>query len=187
MQILFGEKFKITYSWRDCEKIMITTKEELILVYLDSPQKVMEHIERRQIKRSDSIRRTLCDFGNAQLVYYYALWIDKGPHPSTRRSCLSDSDYAQLYAEEIDKCPRDDTRKAACKEAHAAYWYAKEVDKKPRDDTRKAACQVSRFSYWYAMDLDGEPRDDTRKAACKEVYAGKLYKLWERKLKREKK
>ena len=119
----------------------ILSKEEIILLFLEDPYKLEDEIIDENVPKSDEIRTLICDLGSLNCVYYYAKYVDKSPHPDTRREACKDSKYAYYYAACVDKAPRSDTRQGACKDPKYAYYYAKDVDKSPHSDTRQAACK----------------------------------------------
>jgi len=99
------------------------TKEEIILLFLEGPEKLANEIWNKNVPKSDEIRTLICDLGNARCTYW--------------------------YAKDVDKKPTDETRTAACKNPGCAYGYARDVDKKPTDETRIAACKDSISKVWY--------------------------------------
>ena len=99
------------------------TKEDIILLFLEDPEKLADEIWDKNVPKSDEIRTLICDLGNARCAY--------------------------SYAEHIDKKPTDETRTAACKDPHEACYYAKNVDKKPTDETRTAVSKDPVYRRWY--------------------------------------
>ena len=88
------------------------TKEEIVLLFLDNPQKVSSAIWYGNVSKSDEIRTLICNLGDPWCAY--------------------------RYARDIDKSPRSDTRESSCKNPYSAYLYARWVDESPRSDTRQA-------------------------------------------------
>ena len=130
------------------------TKEDVILLFLEDPKKLVGEIQQGNVPKSDEIRTLICELRNPECV------------------CL--------YADYVDKSPRSDTRQGACKDPYYAYWYAYYVDKSPRSDTRKVACKDPRYAYYYAYWVDRSPRSDTRQGACKAPYWKERYEQWEK-------
>ena len=134
------------------------TKEDIILLFLEDPEKLTTELWDKNVPKSDEIRTLICELGNARCAYW--------------------------YAELIDKKPTDETRTVACKDSKYAYWYAHSVDKKPTDETRTAACKKSGSAYWYARIVDKKPTDETREAAYKSSDCKERYIKWENSLKK---
>jgi len=97
------------------------TKEEIVLLFLDNPQKVSSAIWYGNVSKSDEIRTLICDLGDPRCAYRYARDIDKSPHPDTRQAACKDPCYAYFYAIGVDRSPHPDTRKGVCKDP---YWKA---------------------------------------------------------------
>ena len=116
-------------------------KEDIILLFLEDPKKLVGEIQQGNVPKSDEIRTLICELRNPECVCLYADYVDKSPHPDTRREACKDSKYAYYYAACVDKEPRSDTRSAACKDPVPAHCYARDVDKSPRSDTRHGACK----------------------------------------------
>jgi len=89
------------------------TKEDIILLFLDNPLKLVGEIQNRNVPKSDEVRDLICEFGHAKLACEYAEWIDEEPHPVTRTISCKDPFEAQWYAAYVDKKPTDETRRAA--------------------------------------------------------------------------
>jgi len=121
------------------------TKEDITLLFLDDPEKLVNEILNNNVPKSDEIRTLICDLGSPADAYYYARDIDKFPHPDTRREACKDPVFAYYYAYYVDRSPRSDTRQGACKDSYRAYYYAYYVDRSPRSDTRQGACKAP---YW---------------------------------------
>ena len=64
-------------------------KEELILLYLQDPEKVLDSVWENKVKRSAETRQIVCSWG-AKYAYYYALNVDKKPHADTRTGACRD-------------------------------------------------------------------------------------------------
>ena len=116
-------------------------KQDIILLFLDDPEKLSEEIQNKNVPKSDEIRTLICDLGGSRCAYYYARDIDQKPSKKTRTSACKDSWYAYLYARHVDKKQLDETRTAACKDPWSAYTYAQNIDQKPSNETRTAACK----------------------------------------------
>ena len=99
------------------------TKEDIILLFLEDPDKLETEIWNKNVPKSDEMRTLICELGSPYCAY--------------------------CYARDIDKKPTDETRTAACKTAVYAYCYAEYVDKKPTDETRKAAYKDSIYRRMY--------------------------------------
>ena len=99
------------------------TKEDIILLFLEGPEKLATELWNKNVPKSDEIRTLICELGNARCAYW--------------------------YAELIDKKPTDETRTVACKSSRWAYWCAVDVDKKPTDETRKAAYKDPDYKEMY--------------------------------------
>jgi len=95
------------------------TKEDIILLFLDNPLKLVGEIQNRNVPKSDEVRDLICEFGDANLACEYAEWIDGEPHPDTRKASCRDPGWAHYYARWVDKSPRSDTRQEANKDP---YW-----------------------------------------------------------------
>jgi len=98
------------------------TKEDIILLFLEDPEKLTTELWNKNVPKSDEIRTLICELGDSWCVYWYAL--------------------------QIDKKPTDETRTAACKNPGCAYGYAHNVDRKPTDETRTAVCKDFRYEFW---------------------------------------
>ena len=120
-------------------------KEDIILLFLDDPEKLEYKIWNRNVPKSDEIRTLICELGDPECAYAYARYIDKSPRSDTRESACKDPLYAYCYTLYVDKSPRSDTRRGASKDPECAYAYARYIDKSPRSDTRSAAYKDS---YW---------------------------------------
>jgi len=129
------------------------TKEDIILLFLENPQKLVGEITKGNVLKSDEIRTLICDLGDPECAYYYAAVIDKKP--------------------------TDETRNVVHKDAYESIWYALEIERKPRDDTRTACCTSSGYAYLYARDIDKKPTEETRNAAYKSSFNKKRYISWE--------
>ena len=125
-------------------------REEIILLFLENPQKLAGKIIKGNVLKSDEIRTLICKLGSPGCAYFYADYVDKSPRSDTRREACKDSKYAYRYARWVDKSPRSDTREAVCKDPEYAYVYAAYVDKSPRSDTRREACKDSYWKERYA-------------------------------------
>jgi len=136
----------------------LLTKEDIILLFLEGPEKLATEIWKGNVPKSDESRTLICNLGDPMCAYYYTSFVDKKP--------------------------TDETRTVACKTPQCAYGYARDVDKKPTDETRTAACKDSKYAYWYAQDIDGKPTDETRNAAYKNKRSKKEYEEWENSLKK---
>jgi len=123
----------------------VLNKEDIILLFLEDPKKLVGEIQQGNVPKSDEIRTLICELRNPECVCLYADYVDKSPHPDTRREACKDSKYAYYYAACVDKAPRSDTRQGACKDPRYAYYYAYWVDKSPHPDTRKGVCKDP---YW---------------------------------------
>ena len=134
------------------------TKEDIILVFLDNPNKLATEIWKGNVPKSDESRTLICNLGDPMCAYYYTSFVDKKP--------------------------TDETRTVACKTPQCAYGYARDVDKKPTDETRTAACKDPYEAYCYARDIDKKSTDETREAAYKNEVWGRTYELWENSLKK---
>jgi len=132
----------------------LLNREDIILLFLEDPEKLAYEIKNVRVPKSDEIRTLICDLGSPQCAYDYARWVDKSP--------------------------RSDTRESACKDPHYVYYYAYWVDRSPRSDTRQGACKDPYYAYWYAYYVDKSPRSDTRQAACKDPYWKERYEEWEK-------
>ena len=121
------------------------SKEDIILLFLENPNKLADEILNENVPKSDEIRTLICDLGDPRCAYLYAKWVDESSHSDTRQGVCKDPHYAYLYAEYVDKSLRSDTRKASCKNPGWAYNYAQNVDKSPHPDTRRATCKDP---YW---------------------------------------
>jgi len=118
----------------------LLTKEDIILICLDDPEKLTVDIQNNKILRSDEMRELVCLFNDARNAYWYAEEIDNEiPHILTRKVACLEPFWAYQYALRIDKKPRKDTRTAACALEWLAFRYAENVDKKPRNETRRAS------------------------------------------------
>ena len=95
------------------------TKEDVILLFLEDPKKLVGEIWNKNVPKSDEIRTLICDLGDPRCAYLYAINIDKSPHLDTRQAAYKDPGYAYFYTLDVDKSPRLDTRQAACKDP---YW-----------------------------------------------------------------
>jgi len=113
-------------------------KEDIILLFLEDPYKLADEIWNKNVPKSDEIRTLICELGNPQSAYRYALCVDNSPRSDTRKASCKDPERAFFYAQNVDKSPRSDTRKASCRDPESAYWYARNVDKSPHPDTRQA-------------------------------------------------
>ena len=89
------------------------TKEDIILLFLEDPDKLARELWNESVPKSDEMRTLICELGSAKCAYWYARDIDKGP--------------------------TDETRTVACKTPYEAYCYARFIDKKPTDETREGA------------------------------------------------
>jgi len=87
------------------------TKEDIILLFLEGPDKLETEIWDGSVPKSDEIRTLICELGNPECAYSYAYCVDRKPI--------------------------DETRTVACKTPQCAYYYAYYVDKKPTDETRE--------------------------------------------------
>ena len=99
------------------------TKEDIILIFLEDPQKLAYEIWKENVPKSDEIRTLICELGDPRCAYSYAYCVDRKPI--------------------------DETRTVACKTPQCAYYYAKHIDKKPTDETRKAAYRTHIYKNWY--------------------------------------
>ena len=82
------------------------SKEEIIVRFLDDPREVDLALKYRKVEASDEIRELICNFGQAQLAFRYAVSIDrKVPHDLTREISSKRPDLAFYYAKNIDKKP----------------------------------------------------------------------------------
>ena len=64
------------------------TKEEIILLFLEDPNKLASAIMRVEaISKSDETRTLICELGDPWCAYYYARCIDKKPTCETREVC----------------------------------------------------------------------------------------------------
>ena len=48
------------------------TKEDIILLFLDNPNKLVGEIYFENVPKSDEIRTLVCELGNPECAYYYA-------------------------------------------------------------------------------------------------------------------
>ena len=99
------------------------TKEDIILLFLEDPEKLTTELWNKNVPKSDEIRTLICELGDSWCVYWYAL--------------------------QIDKKPTDETRTASCRGSDGAYCYAKNVDKKPTNETREATYKDSDYKERY--------------------------------------
>jgi len=115
-------------------------KEEVILLFLDNPDKLSCAIADRNVEVSEEILKTICEFRDPRLAYwYYVDNFSKEGCQMVKEVCCTKPVWAYSYARWIQKVPCATTRTAACGSSTAARWYAKEVDREPREETRKAA------------------------------------------------
>ena len=99
------------------------TKEDIILLFLEDPQKLANEIRRENVPKSDKIRTLICELGSARCAYYYAYHIDQKPTNETRTATCKEPWYAFLYARDVDKKPTDETRNVAYNVAYKdPYW-----------------------------------------------------------------
>ena len=75
------------------------TKEDIILLFLEGPDKLETEIWRGNVPKSDEIRTLICELGNARCAYWYAELIDKKPTDETRTAACKDSTYKDWYEE----------------------------------------------------------------------------------------
>ena len=134
------------------------TKEDIILIFLEDPENLAMEIWNENVPKSDEIRTLICELGNPDCAYWYAIYIDKGP--------------------------TDETRTAGCRDPWRAYCYAMNIDKGPTDETRTAACQDSFRAHIYALNVDKGPTDETRTAAFRNENVKDCYKQWENSLRK---
>ena len=104
------------------------TKEEIILLFLEDPEKLTDEMLDGNVPKSDEIRTLICDLGDPECAYFYALDIDKSPHTDTRQVACKDPFYAYGYARRVDKKPRKDTWKAVqsniyCRDEYKRLFY----------------------------------------------------------------
>ena len=99
------------------------TKEDIILLFLEDPQKLETEIFKENVPKSDEIRTLICELGNPWCAYWYAKWVDKKPTDETRTAACKDSKYADWYAQDIDGKPTDETRNAAYKNKRSKKEY----------------------------------------------------------------
>ncbi|MDC1299866.1 hypothetical protein N8Z24_00005 [bacterium] len=95
------------------------SKEEIILLFLSSPGALATATFHGNIEKSDKMRELICSFNNPLCAFYYAYFIDTGPHDLTRKVCCLGAREACDYAFYVDKEPREDTRIGAFK---SDYW-----------------------------------------------------------------
>ena len=79
------------------------TKEDIILLFLEDPYKLANEIWKENVPKSDEIRILLCELGDPDCAYYYALGIDKKPTDETRTVACKDPYCDCLYAVYVDK------------------------------------------------------------------------------------
>ena len=99
------------------------TKEDIILLFLEDPKKLAIKIYNKQVPKSDEMRTLICELGNPDCAYWYALCIDNGPHFLTR--------------------------KIACQTPARAFQYALYADCEPTEETRAKVQECSSHKRWY--------------------------------------
>jgi len=75
------------------------TKEDIILLFLEDPEKLTTELWNKNVPKSDEIRTLICELGNPECVYCYAEYIDKKPTDETRTATCKDPWYASCYKE----------------------------------------------------------------------------------------
>lgn len=95
------------------------TKEDLILLFLDDPQKVYRRFMKGDIKPTNELLKAVLDLGDPELAYSYAAYVDLKPRDSTRKQACKEPIYAYLYARKVDECYHEDTHNAVQKSS----WY----------------------------------------------------------------
>jgi len=115
------------------------TEEEVILIGLDDPIKIISEIMGNRIQRYDKMREIICSFNVARVAYWYAQNVDKGPNDLTRKVCCTEGFWAYQYALNVDHTARNDTRTASCELPWTAFRYAENVDRRPTNETREAS------------------------------------------------
>ena len=125
------------------------------------------------LPKDDDLREFICTL-NPSCAYWYAKFVDRDPHDSTRKASSKDFIHAYNYALEIDKGPHDITRQGVCTgdkvlngELKKVYEYITEIDKGPHDVTREVYLGTPANAFFYAKNVDKCSRDDTRESACK--------------------
>jgi len=99
-------------------------REDIVLLFLDDPEKLVGEIQNGNLFKSDEIRTLICELVDPSIAFRYALHVDMCPHDLTRKIACGSPAWAQCYAESVDKVPRGDTRNASCKDPKWAYLYA---------------------------------------------------------------
>jgi len=75
------------------------TKEDIILFFLEDPDKLAGEIWEGNVPKSDEIRILLCELGNARCAYYYAYYVDKEHTDEIKKVACKDPWYASCYKE----------------------------------------------------------------------------------------
>jgi len=73
------------------------TKEDIILLFLDDPDKLANKILYGNVPKSDEIRTLICELRNPGCAYFYAINVDKSPHPDTRQAACKDPYWKERY------------------------------------------------------------------------------------------
>jgi len=81
----------------------LLTKEDIILLFLEGPAKLLNEIWDGNMPKSDEIRALICELGNPWCAYSYAKWVDRKPTDETRDVAFKDPWFTYCYTEFIDK------------------------------------------------------------------------------------
>lgn len=128
----------------------ISTKEEVILHYLQDKYNLVMAIRTRAISPSIEVRDAILDLGDPHIVTAYAIHMDACPLPDTRLIACKSAEHAYIYSQELDnRVPRVDTREAASKSPQYAYFYAAYIDQIPTTITREGAYKHEEWKEWY--------------------------------------
>jgi len=131
------------------------TKEEVILLFLEDPEKLRKEILAKNIITSKEIFEIICNLGNPELAYWY---------------------YVRSYPKEKG-C--QELKDLCCTDSLWAYSYARWIQRKPCDLTRQVSCEASDTARWYAIYVDKKPLESTRTAAYKNSWDKSAYCAWE--------
>ena len=120
----------------------ITTREEIILLHLDSPETLEDALCKQLVKRSPEVRQAIVDVGSPRSAYLYSVICDRYPRKDLREVACRDPQWAYCYAWYADRKPRDETRDAVLNHAEGggdiwATWYRENEEEYKRKERWK--------------------------------------------------
>jgi hypothetical protein len=90
----------------DIEQIKINLTLKKLSGTLDSYEDI------KDLPIDDELRTFVCSI-NSECAYFYAKYVDKGPHDDTRKAACKSPEDATYYALVVDSCSHKETRESA--------------------------------------------------------------------------